>query len=123
MINKDFRYAVVGASNNEEKYGYTVFNDLIQWWYKVIAINPKEKEILWTKVYTTLSDYVGVIDVVIFVVPPKVTEMVLEEVRMLWIRNVWMQPWSESETAIAYCAQNWIACTHDACIMIQRKAK
>jgi len=30
MINKDFRYAVVGASNHEEKYGYKVFNDLIE---------------------------------------------------------------------------------------------
>jgi predicted CoA-binding protein len=30
MINKDFLYAVVGASNNEEKYGYKVFKDLLE---------------------------------------------------------------------------------------------
>jgi len=123
MINKDFRYAVVGASNNEEKYGYKVFNDLIEGWYKVIAINPNEKEILWTKVYPTLSDYVGIIDVVIFVVPPQVTEKILEEVKTLGIKNVRMQPGAESPTAIKFCEENGIACTHDACIMIQRKVK
>lgn len=123
MINKDFRYAVVGASNNEEKYGYKVFNDLIEGWYKVIAINPHEKEILGTKVYPTLSDYVGTIDVVIFVVPPKVTETVLEEVKMLWIKKVRMQPGSESPQAIEFCQKNGIACTHDACIMLTRKAQ
>gem|GEM_PF-4114926 len=28
MINKNFLYAVVGASNNEEKYGYKVFQGI-----------------------------------------------------------------------------------------------
>jgi predicted CoA-binding protein len=29
MIDKKFTYAVVGASNNEEKYGHKVFKDLL----------------------------------------------------------------------------------------------
>lgn len=46
MIDKNFIYAVVGASNNEEKYGYKVFKDLLDAGYKVLPINPSEKEIL-----------------------------------------------------------------------------
>jgi uncharacterized protein len=92
MINKDFIYAVVGASNNEEKYGYKVFKDLLEGGYKVIPINPNEKEILETQVYPTLSATKQKIDVVIFVTPPVVTEKVLEEVNTLAIKNVWMQP-------------------------------
>ncbi len=122
MINKDFIYAVVGASNNEEKYGYKVFKDLLAWWYKVIPINPTEKEILGTKVYSTLSATEKKIDIVIFVTPPVVTEKVLEQVKALWIKNVWMQPWAQSDKAIDFCKKNEIECIHDACIMIQRKS-
>jgi len=123
MINKNFLYAVVGASNNEEKYGYKVFKDLLEWWYKVIPINPNEQEILKTKVYPTLSATEKKIDVVIFVTPPTVTEKVLEEVNELKIKNVWMQPWAQSDAAIDFCKKNTIECIHDACIIIQRKTQ
>lgn len=92
MINKDFLYVVVGASNNEEKYGYKVFKDLLDAGYKVLPINPNEQEILGEKVYPTLSTVKEQIDVVIFVTPPAVTEKVLEEVKVLGIKNVWIQP-------------------------------
>jgi hypothetical protein len=69
MVNKDFLYAVVGASTNEEKYGYKVFKDLIDAGYKVVPINPNEKEILGEKVYPTLSEVKQTIDVVIFFTP------------------------------------------------------
>ncbi|MCX6822982.1 MAG: CoA-binding protein [candidate division SR1 bacterium] len=123
MIDKNLTYAVVGASNDENKYGHKVFLDLLQNGFHVIAINPNEKEILGEKVYATLTDFGKEIDVVIFVVPPKVTEMVLEEVLQLKIFQVRMQPGSESEDAISFCKENNITCTHDACIMIQRQTE
>lgn len=122
MINKKFLYAVVGASNNKEKYGYKVFKDLLEAGYKVVPINPTEKEILSKKVYPTLSDVKKKINVVIFITPPVVTEKVLEEVKTLGIKNVWLQPGAQSDTAIEFCKKNTIECIHDACIMIQRKS-
>jgi len=121
MINKDFLYAVIGASNNEEKYGYKVFKDLLEAGYKVIPINPNEKEILGAKVYPTLSATEKKIDIVVFVTPPVTTEKILEEVKQLNIKNVWMQPWAQNDTAIYFCKKNNIECIHDACIMIQKK--
>ena len=121
MIDKNFLYAVVGASNNEEKYGHKVFKDLLDAGYKVLPINPNEKKILGKKVYPTLSDVKKTIDVVIFVTQPTVTEKVLEQVKALKIKNVWMQPWAQSDKAIEFCEKNNIECIHDACIMIQRK--
>jgi len=123
MINKNLTYAVVWASNNENKYGHKVFRDLLQNGYHVIAINPSEKEILWEKVFPTLTSCDQKIDITIFVVPPKVTEMVLEEVLQLNITQVRMQPWSESEDAILFCEKNNITYTHDACIMIKRQTE
>ncbi len=123
MINKNFLYAIIGASTNPEKYGHKVFKDLLEWWYKVIPINPTEKKILWNKAYNSLSASKKKIDVAIFVTQPAVTEKVLEEVKALKIQNVWMQPWAESDKAIEFCKKNDIECIHDACIMIQRKVE
>lgn len=121
MIEKKFLYAVVGASNNEEKYGYKVFKDLIDAGYKIVPINPNEKEILGEKVYPNISALQEKIDVVIFVTPPVVTEKVLEETKTLGIKNIWLQPGAQSDAAIEFCKKNGIECIHDTCIMIEKK--
>lgn len=130
MIDKNFIYAVVWANNDQNKYWYKVFEDLLNAWYKVIPINPNEEEILGEKCYKNLSEYNKKIDFVIFVVPPQITEKILEEVRdiniarwELCIRQVWMQPWSESKKAILFCEENNINFVTNSCIMIQRKNK
>jgi len=120
MIDKKNLYAIVGASNNEEKYGHKVFKDLLSAGYKVVPINPTEQVILGEKVYPTLFDVKQKIDVVIFVTQPSVTEKVLEQVKQLNIKNAWMQPWAQNDGAIDFCKKNNIECIHNACIMIQR---
>ncbi len=121
MIDKNLIYALVGASANPEKYGNKIFQDLLSWWYKVVPINPNEEKILWIKTYSSISEIPFFIDVVICVIPPAITEKVIDEVISLWIKNVWMQPGSESNAAIQKCLQHWITLVHNSCIMIQRK--
>jgi len=123
MINKSFLYAVIWASSNPEKYGYKVLKDLLEAGYKVIPINPTEKEILRKKVYPTLSASKQEVDVAIFVTQPTITEKVLEEVKTLGVKKVWLQPGAQSDTAIAFCKKNMIECIHDACIMIQKNTE
>lgn len=124
MISKDYAYAVVGASSNQEKYGYKVLRDLKEASYTVVPINPKGGKILGLKVYTSLKEYTesakAEIDVVIFVVPPQVTENVLKQVKELGIDKVWMQPGSESDEAIKFCEEKNIECISNSCIMVQR---
>lgn len=121
MIDKNFTYAIVGASNNEGKYGHKVLSDLLNAGFKVIPINPKETKIMGLKAYSSISDCREEIDVVVFVVPPRITEKVLEEVLKLEIKNVWMQPGSESKKAIEICEKNKISHIYNACIMINKK--
>ena len=122
MINKNYIYAIIGASNNEEKYGNKILKDLLNKKFNLIPINPKEKEILGLKCYATLSEYYKenkLIDVVIFVVPPNITEKKLFEVKKLNINKVWMQPGSESEKAINFCKENNIEIIYNSCIMVK----
>lgn len=119
MIDPKLIYAVVWASNNTDKYGYKVFKDLIDKWFKAIAINPSEKEILGNSVYSTLLDYDKKIDVAIFVLPPKVWIKVLEFVKQKWIRKVWFQPGAEDDACINFCKNNNIDFISNSCIIIQ----
>jgi len=120
MIEKNKTYAVVGASKNPQKYGYKVLKDLHEAGYRVIPINPKEKEIIGLKAIKNIIDVGLKIDVVVFVVPPNITEKVLKDVKKLNIKKVWLQPGSESKKAIKYCENNNINCVHSACVMISR---
>ncbi|MDD4290208.1 MAG: CoA-binding protein [Patescibacteria group bacterium] len=121
MLNKNLIYAVVGASSNEEKYGYKIFKDLIEKGYRTIPINTHGDYILNQKIYRSLTEVNIKPDVVIFVVKPEITEKVLEEVEKLGIKKVWMQPGSESTRAIKYCEAKNINVTHNACVIIKNK--
>ena len=126
IINKEYVYAIVGASRNKDKYGFKVLKQLNNAGFKVVPINPHENHILGLKVYKTITQYVqdnGKIDVVVFVVPPAITEKILHEVKELKIKNVWMQPGSESQDSIKFCEQNNINCIHNACIMIKSQGQ
>ena len=120
IINEKFTYAVVGASNDEEKYGFKVLKDLSDAQYKVIPINPKEDEIYNLKAYASLSAVVDKIDVLVCVVPPKITYDIVKEAYNLGIDKIWMQPGSESDSAIEFCDKNNMQCIHHMCIMVRR---
>lgn len=119
ILDKSFTYAIVGATDNPNKYGHTVCKDLLEKGYQIIPINPKRAMVCGQKTYARLSDVTGSIDVVVFVVPPHITERLMDEVIRLGITRVWMQPGSESERAIATCKEHSIQVMHNACIMVQ----
>jgi predicted CoA-binding protein len=113
----------VGASHDSQKYGYQVYNDLKNAGYEVYPINPNANEILGDKCYPSLEDLSRKPDVVDVVVPPEVTEQIVENCKKLGITKVWMQPGSESEKAINFCKQNGIDAVYGVCLMIERAKK
>lgn len=121
FINKGFTYAIVGASADEGKYGYKVTKDFSEAGYDVIPVNPKGGEVLGLRMAMGLAAIGRRVDVVVFVVPPSVTESVVHEVLALGITRVWMQPGSESDAAVAFCEEHGIACMHGLCIMVERR--
>lgn len=117
FFNKKFVYAIVGASNNTEKYGYKIFKTLLDAGFKVIPINPKEDKVLGQKCYSSLDEVEFNIDVVDFVVPAGITIKVLEEVLDLGINKVWFQPGSSDVKCEKFCYQNNIKYLKDFCLM------
>jgi len=118
FLNKKNVFAVIGVSNNLLKYGRKVYDDLKIQKYKVYPINPTENFIANDKCYSDLRNLPQTPDVVVFVVPPSITEKVLLECNKLGINKIWLQPGSESEKAINFCKQKNISCLHNQCVML-----
>ena len=116
MAQKTF--AVVGATDNPEKYGNQIFKNLRSRGYEVYPVNPKLKELDGIKCYSSLADIPVKVDVVDFVVPPPVTEEILKECKELELDRIWLQPGSESEAAVAFCDENNLKVVHGVCVML-----
>jgi len=112
------RFAIVGATSNAKKYGYQIFKNLKSRGYEVYPVNPRLKELEGVKCYPNLADIPVRVDVVDFVVPPEVTEVILKECKRLGLDRIWLQPGSESEAAIAFCHENNLKVVHDVCVML-----
>ncbi|MFX0067528.1 MAG: CoA-binding protein [Promethearchaeota archaeon] len=122
FVNKKNVYAVIGVSRDPEKYGHRVYKDLRSARYKVYPINPKINEVLGDKVYPNLESLPEKPDVVDVVVPPKITEEIVKTCKQLGITKVWLQPGSESDSAIEFCQENGIDVVYGVCVMKERAA-
>jgi acetyltransferase len=73
--------AVVGASAQPGKIGYTVIENLIKGGYrgKIYPINPTATEILGLSVYKTIAEVPGNVDLAVITVPVKFVCQVVEE--------------------------------------------
>jgi len=112
------KFAVVGATDNPEKYGHQVLINLKKRDYEVYPVNPRLETIEGIKCYAALSDLPVTVDVVDFVVPPTATESILKECLELGLDRIWLQPGSESEAAIRFCQENKLKVVHDVCVMM-----
>jgi hypothetical protein len=123
FLKKSNVFAVVGASRDHEKYGYQVYKDLRNAGYNVYPVNPNADEILGDRCYPSLESLSEKPQVIDLVVPPKVTNQIVKVCRKLGIEKVWMQPGSESKTAINFCKENNIEVVHGVCVMVKRRSK
>jgi len=112
------RIAVVGASNNPEKYGNVIVRNLEQKGYGVLPINPKEDEIEGLPVYHALDEIDQPVDIVTFVTPPKVTRKMLEAMAATGLKNAWLQEGSYDDEVLDFVAQAPFKTVYDACIMV-----
>lgn len=113
-------WAVVGVSDNREKYGNIIYRDLRDGGYEVLAVHPKLTEVEGDPCYPNLSALPKKPAVVDLVIPPQAATAVVEECKQLGIERIWFQPGSESDEAIALAESYGIQVVANACIMIQK---
>ena len=115
---KQRKVAVVGATENPEKYGNQIVKNLKNRGYEVYSVNPRLKDLEGFRCYPSLADIPVKVDVVDFVVPPEATEEILRQCLELGLNRIWLQPGSESENAISFCHENNLKVVHSVCVML-----
>lgn len=119
LLSKNNIFAVVGASNDEAKYGYKIYKVLKEKGYTVYPVNPKRDTIQGDTAYDTLHDLPQVPDVVSVITPPEVSREVLNEARGLNIKNIWFQPGAEDQLIIDIAAKSVnINIIHSQCLLV-----
>ena len=93
-------FAVVGASNDPDKYGHKCFKCLLQAGRKAHPVNPRAKEVLGHPAFPDLSSLPETVESISVITPPAVTEKVVEDAIAAGVKNIWMQPGAESRTAV-----------------------
>ena len=66
--------AVIGASNDRQKFGNKAVRAFRHQGYDVIPINPHESAVEGLKAYRSVLDVPGPIDIATFYVPPEIGE-------------------------------------------------
>lgn len=91
MLEKK-NWAIVGVSENKDRYAYKIWKLMPEHGYNVFGVNPKYNELEGVKIYNSLKDIDEKIDVVDVVVNPRLSLKLLDEIKELGIEYVFFQP-------------------------------
>src|SRR5215210_3503635 len=83
--------AVVGASNDPEKYSNEVASYLTEQGYRIIPVNPTDGEVLGERAYETVDQIPGEVDVVDVFLPPEKTPKIAEDAVQAGAKVLWLQ--------------------------------
>ena len=118
QYNKKTHIALVGVSDNQEKYGFKIFRDLLANGYNVTGVNPKGGTLLGKKIYTSLAKIPAQVELALLVVPPVVGIHVIQQAKQRGITEVWLQPGAQSEEIIEFAQKNDMHSTQNRCFMV-----
>ena len=114
--------ALIGASNDKQKYGNKIYRDLRNKGYNVTPINPKEETIEGDKAYNTIEEMPKLPDIANFVVPPPIAIKIAQNISKLGVKHLWFQPGSESNELETWLKnEDGIKYLINACIMVETR--
>lgn len=121
LKKKDLKIALFGATNDSTKYGNIIYRDLKNKNITVYGINPKATTILGDPTYHSIKDIPERPDILIFVVPPKITFSLIKEAVEEGYNSFWLQPGAESDEIIDYLIENKKNYLANACVMVESR--
>lgn len=93
--------AVIGASNDREKYGNRAVRAHVRQGYTVYPINPNVSTVEGVTAYPSLADVPGRVDRVTLYVPPEVGLTLLEDIASAAPSEFFVNPGAESDALVA----------------------
>lgn len=112
-------WAVVGASNDQSKYGNRIYRALRAAGYRVYPVNPREETIEGDVAYKSVADLPEAPTVVDMVIPPRFALSTVQQAKERGAKAIWFQPGSEDDEAIQWAQANGLDVIQ-SCILIHR---
>jgi predicted CoA-binding protein len=113
-------FAVIGASNNRDKFGNKVLRCYITNHKTVYPIHPIEKEVEQRPCVKSVAQLPDTVESISIVTPPLLTEKIISQAITKGIKNIWMQPGAASQAAIDECVKNGInVIANGPCILVE----
>lgn len=112
-------HAVAGASRDRSKYGNKVLRVYLQNDLPVYAVNPNAEIVEGQVAYPDLESLPKRVHGISVITPPDITESIVEQAARLGIKNLWLQPGSESEKAIQRGKEHGLnVIAGNACVLV-----
>jgi uncharacterized protein len=113
--------AVVGLSSNRLRASYGVSQYLQSAGYRIIPVNPNEKEVLGEKAYARLEDVPEKVDIVDVFRRPEFVPPVVDAAIRVAARSIWMQEGVSDETAAERARAAGLFVIMDSCILKEHR--
>ncbi len=111
-------FAVVGVSQNKQKFGNALYKELKSKGLKVFPVNFKSGIIEGDKCFSDLKSLPEKVEAVIINVKPNSSLVAIMQAEELSIKNIWLQKGAESPEAIDYCKRKDINLIHGYCAIM-----
>jgi hypothetical protein len=92
--------AVIGASNDREKFGNKAVRSYRAHGHRVFPVNLREREIEGLPAFRSISDIPVVLDATLVYVPPHVTLKLLAEIARKGPGTLYLNPGSEDDDVV-----------------------
>jgi len=113
--------AVVGLSDNKERYSYQVAEYLLNKGFKIIPVNPNIKTVFGLKSYPSLLDIKEPIDVVDIFRRSEFVAPIVDEAIKIGAKTIWMQEGVSDEVAAQAARSAGITVVMNMCMMKAHK--
>ena len=108
--------AVVGASNDPEKYSHEVGSYLKEQGYRIIPVNPTEEEVLGERAYDTVDQVPEEVDVVEVFLPAEKTPQIAQDAVRAGAKVLWLQEGIENQEARQIAEEGGLAYVENRCM-------
>jgi uncharacterized protein len=117
-VLRDFRrIAVVGISDRPERDSHRVASYMMAVGYEVVGVNPNVEQVLGMKIWPSLRDVPGPIEVVDVFRRSELVPPVVDDAIAVGARAIWMQDGVVHEQAAARARAAGLLVVMDRCMM------
>lgn len=92
--------AVIGASSNRRKFGNKALRAFKKQGYRVVAVNPNEREVEGHRTYPSVLDVPGEIDMATVYIPPDQGLKVMDELARKGVAEIWLNPGADDDEVV-----------------------